>query len=99
MRALQRAIGGQEPHRLMKRLGEQQAIPGTWSLMYGCALISTSASTTRIVGVLGALFVLLALPAFILPESLQTLVLATGFGALHVIFGLLIGSSSGARQS
>jgi hypothetical protein len=81
------------------RSGELHAIPGTWLLMYGCALISTSATTTRIVGVLGALFALLALFAFALPDSLQTLVLATGFGALHVIFGLLIGSSSRGRQA
>jgi len=72
--------------------GTLHAIPGTWLLMYGCALISTSAPTARIVGVLGSLFVLLSLLAFVLPESLQTLVLATGFGGLHVTFGLLMGS-------
>jgi hypothetical protein len=77
------------------RMGVLHAVPGTWLLMYGCALISTSASTTtRIVGVLGALFVLLALLAFTLPDALQTVVLAIGFGALHIIFGLLIGRDS-----
>lgn len=81
------------------RSGALHAIPGTWLLMYGCALISTSASTTRIVGVLGALFVLLALLAFTLPESLQTPVLAIGFGALHVVFGLLIGRDSRGREA
>jgi hypothetical protein len=81
------------------RSGELHAIPGTWLLMYGCALISTSATTTRIVGVLGALFALLALFAFALPDSLQTLALATGFGALHVIFGVLIGRTSYGRQA
>src|SRR5438132_9114465 len=30
--------------------GDVRAIPGTWLLLYGCALISTSAPTTRIVG-------------------------------------------------
>jgi hypothetical protein len=81
------------------RLGVLHAIPGTWLLTYGCALISTSASTTRIVGVLGALFVLLALLAFTLPDALQTLVLAVGFGALHIIFGLLIGRDSHGREA
>jgi hypothetical protein len=80
------------------RLGELHAIAGTWLLMYGCALISTAASATRIIGVLGALFALLALCAFTLPESVHMLLLATGFGALHVIFGLLIGSTGHARQ-
>jgi hypothetical protein len=66
------------------------AIPGTWLLLYGCALISTSASTTRMVGLLGSLFALLGLIAFWLPESLQILALGAGFGALHLVFGILI---------
>src|ERR1700757_5135570 len=41
--------------------GHLRAIPGTWLLLYGCALISTSAPTTRIVGILGGLFALLGL--------------------------------------
>jgi len=77
------------------RAGTLHVIPGTWLLMYGCALISTSAPTARIVGVLGSLFVLLSLLAFALPDNLQTLVLATGFGGLHVTFGLLMGRKSG----
>jgi hypothetical protein len=81
------------------RSNDLHAIPGTWLLMYGCALISTSATTTRIVGVLGALFALLALLAFTLPDNLQTLILATGFGALHIIFGLLIGRDGHGRQA
>jgi hypothetical protein len=81
------------------RSGVLHAIPGTWLLMYGCGLISTSASTTRIVGMLGALFVLLALVAFMLPDSLQTVVLAIGFGALHIIFGFLIGRNSRGREA
>jgi hypothetical protein len=80
------------------RSGELHAIPGTWLLMYGCALISAAGSTTGIVGVLGALFALLALLAFTLPDGLQILLLASGFGALHVIFGLLIGSTGHGRQ-
>jgi hypothetical protein len=81
------------------RSNDLHAIPGTWLLMYGCALISTSATTTRIVGVLGALFALLALLAFTLPDDLQTLILATGFGALHIVFGLVIGRDGHGGQA
>ncbi|MBV8445552.1 MAG: hypothetical protein JOZ92_06515 [Candidatus Dormibacteraeota bacterium] len=81
------------------RSNDLHAIPGTWLLLYGCALISTSASTTRIVGVLGALFALLALLAFTLPDNLQILILATGFGALHIVFGVLIGRDGRGRQA
>ena len=55
--------------------GDLHAIPGTRLLLYGCALISTSASTTKMVGLLGGLFALLGLIAFWLPESLQIVAL------------------------
>jgi hypothetical protein len=71
--------------------GNLHAIPGTWLLSYGCALVSTSALTGRIVGVLGGLFVALGLLAFWLPEALQNVTLAAGFGELHLVFGILIG--------
>jgi hypothetical protein len=73
------------------RAGHVSAIPGTWLLLYGCALVSASAPTARIVGVLGALFVVLGLIAFWLPESLQLLALGVGFGGLHLLFGVWVG--------
>jgi hypothetical protein len=73
------------------RAGNVSAIPGTWLLLYGCALVSASAPTARIVGVLGALFVVLGLIAFWLSESLQLLTLGVGFGGLHLIFGVWVG--------
>jgi len=78
--------------------GNLHAIPGTWLLLYGCALIATSAPTTRIVGVLGGLFVMLSLLAFWLPASLHPLVLGAGFGGLHLVFGVLIGRKSHGSQ-
>jgi hypothetical protein len=78
--------------------GNLHAMAGTWLLLYGCALISTSAPTTRIVGILGALFVLLGLLAFWLPDELHTAVLGAGFGGLHLLFGVLIGRKDHGRQ-
>jgi hypothetical protein len=73
-------------------------IPGTWLLLYGCAVLSAStvtlAATFRLVASMGALFVVLGLVAFELPSSLHTLALGTGFGALHLVFGFLIGRTS-----
>jgi hypothetical protein len=66
------------------------AIPGTWLLLYGCALISTSAPTTRVVGILGSLFALLGLITFWLPQGLQNVALGAGFGGLHLVFGVMI---------
>ena len=79
--------------------GNFHAIPGSWLLLYGCALVSTSAPTTKTVGVLGGLFVALGLVAFWLPISLQNLVLGVGFGALHLGFGIMIRRKSHVTQA
>jgi hypothetical protein len=78
--------------------GNFHAIPGTWLLLYGCALVSACATTTRLVGVLGALFLLLGLLALALPDGAQMLLLGAGFGGLHVLFGFLIGRMERERQ-
>src|ERR1700735_1119461 len=51
--------------------GNLHAIPGTWLLLYGCALVAASATTTRIIAALGGLFIVFGLIAFLLPENLQ----------------------------
>ena len=78
--------------------GNLHAIPGTWLLMYGCALISASVAATRTIAVMGGAFVALGLIALFLPESLQIYMLGAGFGGLHVLFGLLIGRTRHDRQ-
>jgi hypothetical protein len=70
--------------------GNLHAIPGSWLLLYGCALIAASAPTAASVGWLGTAFVALGIGALILPDAVQNLLLGTGFGALHVLFGIFI---------
>jgi hypothetical protein len=73
----------------------QRLIPGTWLLLYGCAVIAASTATNSrslpIVASMGALFVLLGGAAFMLPAAAHTLLLGAGFGGLHLISGILIG--------
>ena len=78
--------------------GHMQAVPGTWLLLYGCALIAASAATIRTIGILGASFAGLGLLALLLPERLQILMLGLGFGGLHLLFGYLIGWRGHARE-
>jgi len=78
--------------------GNLHAIPGTWLLFYGCALISASTVTTRTIGLLGASFALLGVLALLLPGSAQIFMLGTGFGGLHIVFGILIGRVGHGRQ-
>ena len=77
--------------------GNMHAIPGTWLLFYGCALISASVSATRMIAVMGASFVLVGLVALLAPERAQMLLLGAGFGGLHVLFGVLIGRKGHER--
>ena len=78
--------------------GNAHAIPGTWLLFYGCALISASVSATRMIALMGASFVALGLVALLAPDRLQMLLLGAGFGGLHVLFGVLIGRKGHERQ-
>ncbi|HEY2464824.1 MAG TPA: hypothetical protein VGI32_12265 [Steroidobacteraceae bacterium] len=78
--------------------GNQHAIPGTWLFLYGCALLTASAATTRVIAALGGLFVLFGLAALLLPDELQLLMLGAGFGGLHIIFGFLIGGRGRGGQ-
>lgn len=78
--------------------GNLHAIPGTWLLLYGCALVAASVATTRTIGIMGASFIGLGVLAFLLPDHLQMLALGVGFGGLHILFGFLIGWMGHGRQ-
>lgn len=77
------------------RVGMERLIPGTWLLLYGCAVISastvTSALNLRLIGSMGGIFAALGLIALGAPPASHTLILGSGFGVLHLIFGILIG--------
>ena len=83
------------------RTGLVSLLPGTWLLLYGCAVLSAStvtiASTMRLIGIMGALFVALGCLAFVSPEKMHTALLGVGFGVLHIVFGLLVGRMSDAE--
>ena len=79
--------------------GNLHAIPGTWLLLYGCALVAASAATTRIIATLGIFFILFGLLALLLPDDLQILMLGAGFGGLHIVFGFLIRRMSHGREA
>ena len=53
----------------------ESLLPGTWLLLYGCAVLSAStvtiASTMRLLCIMGALFVVLGSIAFVLPPAAE----------------------------
>jgi hypothetical protein len=83
---------------VLSTAGMTSVIPGMWLLLYGCAVLSASTVTiagiTRLIGIMGALFVALGSMTFALPAMAHTAMLGLGFGVLHIIFGILIGRST-----
>ena len=73
-------------------------IPGTWLLLYGCALVAASVATTRTIGLMGSMFMALGLVALVTPDSAQIPLLGIGFGGLHVVFGFIIGHAGHGRE-
>jgi hypothetical protein len=75
--------------------GLSALIPGTWLVLYGCAVLSaslmTNAAIMRWVATMGALFVVCGMVAFQIPPRWHNVALGVGFGSLHLVFGILIG--------
>lgn len=65
-------------------------IPGTWLVLYGCAQICASVTARVQLAVTGTGFVLLGVVAFVAPAESHMILLALGFGALHLLLAYLI---------
>jgi hypothetical protein len=84
------------------RAGWYPALPGTWLIMYGAAVMAGGALSAPVVPVMGASFMIIGAAALGLPVilanawsdparmSLLNLLMAAGFGGLHLLFGYII---------
>ncbi len=83
------AAGGVVTYGLIAS-GQHSLLPGTWLLLYGTGIVTGGAFSVRIVPAMGACFMALGAIAFFAPSSWGNLLLALGFGGLHLIFGAVI---------
>lgn len=67
-----------------------ELLPGTWLLIYGTGMVTAGAFSVRIVPVMGTLFMATGVLAFVTPDLERDIVLACGFGGLHIVFGAVI---------
>lgn len=69
--------------------GQHQLLPAVWLLLYGSGVIAGGISSVRVVPIMGMMFFALGIVALFDVVS-GDLLLAAGFGALHVIFGSIV---------
>ena len=77
------------------RTGMCGFLPGAWLLLYGAAVVSGGSASVRIVPLMGACFMALGTAALGLPPPFSNLLLAAGFGGLHLVFGTIIAVKHG----
>lgn len=69
-------------------------LPGVWLLLYGTGVVTAGASSVRVVRVMGILFMIAGGMALEFPIW-GNLLMAAGFGGLHIIFGIVIAKKYG----
>lgn len=80
---------------VIARGGWMTALPATWLLLYGASFVSSGAFSIRVVPLMGICFMALGVFACFVPLVVGNLLLAAGFGGIHIIFGWVIARNYG----
>lgn len=72
------------------RGGLVSLLPGVWLLLYGAAVVAGGTFSVPVVPLMGVLFLFLGAIALFSSPFIAAICLGAGFGALHIVFGVLI---------
>lgn len=70
--------------------GHHEHLAGTWLLLYGAGVTSGGTYSVPVVPLTGATFLALGALAFLAPAGSGNLIMALGFGGLHLVFGYVV---------
>ena len=70
-------------------------IPGAWLLLYGIAVVAGGTFSVRVVPLMGMCFMVLGTIVLLLLPDAGNLLMALGFGGLHMVFGAFIARRHG----
>ncbi|NBO63524.1 MAG: hypothetical protein EBU88_01515 [Acidobacteria bacterium] len=72
------------------RAGSLEVLPGIWLLLYGAGVVTGGAFSVRVVPVMGFCFMSIGAVALYVSPAYGNVLMAAGFGVVHIIFGLII---------
>ena len=75
--------------------GSIALVPEVWLLIYGAGTVTGGAHSVRAIPALGMCAMVLGTIAVLTPEAWNNLLLAAGFGGLHIVFGIIIARKHG----
>jgi hypothetical protein len=78
----------------LQRAALTRLLPGVWSLCYGAGIVTGGAFSIPLLPAMGSCFLLTGALALFLP-AWGNLLMAVGFGGLHIFFGLWIAKHHG----